>query len=211
MKQQCNDAVFVERKEIVKTPAPEDKKDQQQNHVKPTGSVHEIQTEAAAPTKGRRRKEKKGGSDNSQNEPHFWAADNIGYQQVIQGGPSKPQQQQHYYPPPPPQYPYQDMPQCNVCPWALDWSAYTNFQLTNYSVPNNYFNYQLNNCSSFSPNYTSGPNECFRAARCDPTHFWQIWSAITATIRAIFQGIANSRTLGVAIFNLIRLVKPHQP
>ncbi len=132
----------------------EEKKDQQQNHAKPAGSVHEIQTEVATPVKGRQRKDKKGGSDNSQNKLHFWAADNIGYQQAIQGGPSEPQQQPRYYRPPPPQYSYQDVPRCNLSPWAPNQTAYTNFQLpNNYFVLNNYPSYQLNNCSSFPLNY----------------------------------------------------------
>ncbi len=147
----------------MKTSAPDDKKDQQQNHAKPTGSVHEIQTEAA-PIKGRRRRGGKGRPDSSQNEPQFQAANNTGYQQAIQGGPSEPQQQQRSYPPPPPpppQYSYWDMPRYNLCSWAPNLNAYTNFQPNNYSAPNNYPNYQLNSRSSFPPNYASGPNECF--------------------------------------------------
>ncbi len=62
-----------------------------------------------------------------------WAADNVGHQQVIQGGTSGLQQQCYYLlplPPPLPQYFYQDMPRCNLCPWASDQNAYTKIQVT---------------------------------------------------------------------------------
>ncbi len=106
MKQQRNKAAFAERKEIAKTPAVEENKDLQQNRTKTAGSVHEIQAETATPAKGCQRRDKKGDSDNSQNQPQFRAADNVGYQQAIQGGSGMPPpQQQQYYallPPPPP-------------------------------------------------------------------------------------------------------------
>ncbi|MCP4543652.1 MAG: hypothetical protein GY832_41595, partial [Chloroflexi bacterium] len=132
-------------------------------------SVHEVQTEATTPTKRCQRKDKKD-VDNSQNQLQFRATDNVGYQQVMQGGSTALPQQQQYYPPPLPlppplpQYPYSDMPRRNLCPWAPDRNAYTNFQPTNYSVPNNYSNYQPNNRSSFPPNYASGPNEYFQSS-----------------------------------------------
>ncbi|MCP4526400.1 MAG: hypothetical protein GY833_10870, partial [Aestuariibacter sp.] len=138
LKQQCNEAAFAERKEITKTPAVEEKKDPQQNRAKPTGSVQEIQGESAASDKGRRRKDKKDGADNSVSEPQL-QIDNVTYQQTI---PSGPQQQRYYLPPPPlpplPQYFYQDVPRCNLCPWAPDRNTYTNFKSPIYSVPNNY-------------------------------------------------------------------------
>ncbi len=101
LKQQCNDEAFAECKEIVKTSAPDDKKDQQQSHTKPAGLVHKVQSEAG-PFKGCRREGGKGRSDSSQNEPQFQAADNVGYQQAVQGGLGEQQQPQHYYPPSPP-------------------------------------------------------------------------------------------------------------
>ncbi len=56
LKQQCNDEVFAERKEIAKTPIPvDDKKNQQQNRARPAGSVQEVQP-SAAPFRGCRQR-----------------------------------------------------------------------------------------------------------------------------------------------------------
>ncbi|MCP4699343.1 MAG: hypothetical protein GY862_21225, partial [Gammaproteobacteria bacterium] len=80
------EAALAQRKEITKTPAAEEKKDQMQNRTKTAGSVHEIQSEAAAPGKGRRRNDRRKGADTSQTQPQFQATDNVGYQQAIQSG-----------------------------------------------------------------------------------------------------------------------------
>ncbi|MCP4699387.1 MAG: hypothetical protein GY862_21455, partial [Gammaproteobacteria bacterium] len=130
--------------------------------------MHEVQAKTAAPSKGRRRRDRKGESDNSQTQPQFQTTGNVGYQQAVQGGasgPPPPQQQQHYQPlPPPPRYFYSDVPRHNLCPWAPDRTTYTNFPSPNLPAPNVYPSHQPNNRSSFPPNYASGPNEHFQGA-----------------------------------------------